>query len=142
MTLVIRASPSPTSLPIPSIKQNDLQRHREGPLSSPLQNLFLFNGRPRLPFLPGPSPPLAGWLSPPPLPLPPRDSQPGKVAEGYWMHKMVKEQKKLPVQVGRRRGMRLGTQGTGLAAVGGPTPPPGFYGGKKLIRVSEFRPRW
>lgn len=51
MTLVIRAGPSPTSLRIPSIKQLDLRRHREGPLASPLQNLFLFNGLPCLPFL-------------------------------------------------------------------------------------------
>lgn len=32
--------------PHPSIKQDDLPRHREGPLASPLQNLFLFNGLP------------------------------------------------------------------------------------------------
>lgn len=85
------------------------------------------------------APPLAGWLSPPPLPPPPRDRQGGRrplaaqngertkgVANGSW----------------QEEGIHLGTQGAGLAAVGLPTPPPGFYWGKKLIRASEFRPWW
>lgn len=51
MTPVIRASPSPTSPRIPPIKHDDLQGLGEGALTSPLQNLFPFNGLPGSPSL-------------------------------------------------------------------------------------------
>lgn len=127
MTLVIRASPSPTSLRIPPIKQDDLQRRGEGPLASPLQNLFLFNGLPCLPlpanlFLALSAHPLR------PLPTPPpRDSQGGNV--------LLAEQNGSRDELSWRKERRSPqTAGAGLAHVGFPPLPPGFYGAKTLIK--------
>lgn len=133
MTLVIRASPSPTSLHIPSIKQDDLRRRGEGPLASPLQNLFLFNGLPSLPSLYS-LPLLFCTPSPASLSPLPRDSQCGKVAKHYRPNKTVNQRNKLSWQKERKRPQ---TEEAGLADVVFLRLPPGFYWGKKLIKLNN-----
>lgn len=132
MTLVVRAGPSPTSLRIPSIKQLDLRRHREGTLASPLQNLSLFNELPCLPFLLISSSPVC---SPSPAPLSPslRDRRCVKVATCYWPEKAGKRPKeRATLAEGEdvapaRRGWTVG--------VGFPGLPPGFYWGEELVKA-------
>lgn len=130
MTLVIRASPSPTSLRIPPLKHNDLQRLGEGPLASPLQNLFLFNGLPCLPFFLISSSPCRLALS---CLCSLCSSEGQSVGQGGSM--LLAEQNGYRDKLQERKWPPAA--GAGLADVGFPRSPPGFYWGKKLIKVSN-----
>ena len=132
--------------PHPSIKQNELPRHREGPLASPLQNLFLFNG---LPCHPLPSNLFLSCLHALPRAAVPFSSN----SVSGWQNatgptKWLEDQRKeLSWQEGRKWPQ---TEGAGLADVGFAGLPPGFYWGKKLVKVrnppasenSERSRRW
>lgn len=131
MTLVIRASPSPTSLYIPSIKQDDLQRHKEGPLTSPLQNLFPFNG---LPSLPLPSNLfLSLFVHPLHATLSSSTGQSVKVAKCYRPNKMVKGPKE---QATLAEGEDVASDWRGWTGRCGFSLAPTWLllGGKKLIK--------
>lgn len=130
MILVIRAGPSPTFLRIPSIKQDDLQRRGEGPRASPLQNLFPFNG---LPCLPLPSNLFLSCLLT--LLLLQGTVWVSRRQNATGHTKWIKNKRsKRSGQEGRKQPQ---TAGAGLADVGFPRLPPGFYWGEKLIKVNN-----
>ena len=127
MTPVIRASPSPTSLRIPPIKHDDLQGLGEGSLTSPLQNLFLFNGLPGSPLpLVSSSPgrlPLRPASAPSSLP---RDSQGQGGNMPLAKHNGSRDQQK--------EGKWPQTPGAGLADVDSPRLHLAFIGERSLLK--------